>query len=158
MIRMRPGDVVFMKPTNWIGKAVTRIDGGPYSHVAIAVSSTHIAEAQGFRFSRIWPIYGKDVLVLDLGLTDEQREQVVHNAISVTGKWYDYRLILGYFIKHTLKFHVKALWNSKNSLICSELVATILLSVGYTGAVDFYHKNISPRELFELLTVQQGEE
>lgn len=155
--RMRPGDVIFMKPSNWIGRTVTRIDGGPYSHVAIAVSSTHIIEAQGFRRSRIWPVYGKDVLVLDLGLSDEQREQIVHNAISITGRWYDYRLIAGYFIKHTWNFEIKALWNSKNALICSELVASLLLSVGYMGAKVFSHENISPRELLEILTAQQEE-
>lgn len=156
--RMRPGDVIFMKPTTWIGRLITRIDGGPYSHVAIAVSSTHIIEAQGFRRSRIWPVYGKEILVLDLGLTDEQREAVVHNAISITGKWYDYRLIAGYLIRHAIKLQIKALWNSKNALICSELVASLLLSVGYMGAKVFSHENISPRELLEILTAQKEEE
>lgn len=156
--RMRAGDVIFMKPVNFIGRMVTRIDGGPYSHVAIAVSSTHIVEAQGFRRSRIWPVYGKDVLVIDLGLTDEQREQIVENAISITGRWYDYKLIAGYFLRNVFKWEIKALWNGKNNLICSELVASLLLSVGYKGAREFYHENVSPRELLEILTAQQEED
>ena len=157
IIRMKPGDVIFMKPETFIGRMVTRIDGGPYSHVAIAVSDTHIVEAQGFRFSRIWPVYGHEVLVVDLGLTEEQRIDIVKNAISVTGRWYDYPVIIGYFLKNVFNWEIKALWNSQNRLICSELVSTLLLSVGYVGAKELYHKNISPRELLEVLMVQQNE-
>lgn len=152
---MRAGDVVFVKPSGVLSYLVAKIDGGPYSHVAIAVSETHIIEAQYFTKSRIWPVYAKNTLVLDLGLSDEQREALVHNAINMTGRWYDYRLIVTYFFRNVFKLNLKALWNSQNNLICSELVAVLLLSVGFVGAGQLQEKNITPRELFEFLAGQE---
>lgn len=150
---MKAGDVVFLKPTGFIGWAITKIDGGPFSHVAIAVSETHIVEAQYHTKSRIWPAYtGRSVTVMDLGLSDLQRNMIVHNAIAITGKWYDYRLLFHYFFTNALKFRFKAIWNSQNNLICSELVAGLLLSVDWEGAEGLVDKNITPRELFEYLT------
>lgn len=148
---MRAGDVVFVKPSGWLSTLVAKIDGGPYSHVAIAVSETHIVEAQYFTRSRIWPVYEKGTVVMDLGLTDAQREEIVKNAISITGKWYDYKLIVTYFFRNVFKWNMKALWNSQNNLICSELVAMLLLSIEFGGATGLQGKNITPRELFEFL-------
>lgn len=157
---MKAGDVVFLKPTGFIGWAITKIDGGPYSHVAIAVSETHIIEAQYHTKSRIYPVYtGRSVTVMDLGLTDLQRAMITHNAIAITGKWYDYKLLVHYFVKNVFKWNLKAIWNSQNNLICSELVAGLLLSVDWDGAEGLVDKNITPRELFEYLTkVQLGKQ
>lgn len=148
---MRAGDVVFVKPSGPLSWLVSKIDGGPYSHVAIAVSETHIAEAQYFTKSRIWPVYDKGIVVMDLGLSEEQRAEIVTNAISITGRWYDYKLIVSYFFQNVFHWNVKAIWNSRNNLICSELVALLLLSVNFSGATGLRDKNISPKELFLLL-------
>ena len=152
---MKAGDVVFVKPSGFISRMVALIDGGPYSHVAMAVNETHIVEAQYFTRSRITPAYARDVLVLDLGLSDEQRAFLQQQAIMVTGRWYDYRLIVHYFVTNALKWNLKAIWNSQNNLICSELVAGLLISVGYEGAAGLSERNITPRELFEHLTKYQ---
>lgn len=148
---MQAGDIVFVKPSGLIGHLVAKIDGGPYSHVAIAVSATHIVEAQYFTKSRIWPVYEKGTVVMDLGLDEQQRREIVTNAISLVGRWYDYKLIIGYFLRNLFKWNIKALWNSQNNLICSELVAMLLMSVKFAGATGLKDKNISPKELFHFL-------
>lgn len=149
---MKAGDIIFLKPTGLIGYLITKIDGGAFSHVAVAVSTTHIIEAQYHTKSRIWPVYeGRSVTVMDLGLTDEQRERLIHNSISLVGRWYDYRLLVHYFIKNVFRWNFKAIWNSQNNLICSELASTLLLSIGFSGATGLRDKNITPRELFEFL-------
>lgn len=150
---MQAGDVVFFRPSGWLSRLVAKIDGGEFSHVAIAVSETHIAEAQYYTRSQITPLYGRDVFIMDLGLTEEQRHKLTHDAIAVTGKWYDFKLIVHYFITNALKMKPKAIWNSKNSLICSELVAGLLIEVNYIQAEGLTGKNISPRELFEHLSI-----
>lgn len=151
---MQAGDIVFLKPTSVIGKLVTWVDGGEYSHVAIAVSPTHIIEAQYFTRSRIWPVYtGDNVMVLDLDLEDWQRQRIIDNAIEMTGIWYDYKTIASYFIRHIFKWNTKAIWNSQNNLICSELVMALLISAEYYGAGT--ETNITPRELFEKLIAYQ---
>jgi len=148
---VRAGDVVFVKPSGWLSTLIAKIDGGPFSHVAIAVSETHIVEAQYFTKSRIWPVYEKGTVVIDLDLSDEERAAVVTNAISITGRWYDYKLIVHYFVKNVLKWNFKAIWNGQNNLICSELVAMLLLSINFAGATGLRDKNITPRELYEFL-------
>lgn len=154
---MQAGDVVFVKPSGPLSYLVAKIDGGDFSHVAMAVNETHIVEAQYFTKSRIVPAYARDVLVMDLGLSDEQRRTIQQNAISITGRWYDYRLIVHYFLTNALQWDMKAIWNSQNNLICSELVAGLLLSVGYDGAVGLSERNITPRELYEHLAGYQLE-
>lgn len=149
---MQAGDVIFVKPKGFLSRMVAKIDGGPFSHVAMAVSATHIVEAQAFTRSRITPITERDTVILDLGLSDQQRAYIKEYAIAATGKWYDYELIAGYFAKNVFKWNYKALWNSQNNLICSELVAGLLLLVKYEGAEGLQDQNISPRELFTHLT------
>lgn len=144
---MRAGDVIFVKPSGLLSGLVAKIDGSPFSHVAMAVSETHIVEAQAFTRSRITPITERETLILDLGLTDEQRDTIQDYAIAATGKWYDYSLIAGYFFRNVLKLDFKALWNSQNNLICSELVAGLLILAKYEGAEGLQNQNISPREL-----------
>ena len=156
---MQAGDVVFVKPSGPLSRLVAYLDGGEYSHVAMAVNETHIVEAQYFTKSRIVPAYARDVMVLDLGLSAEQRKIIQQNAISITGRWYDYRLIVHYFLTNALHWDMKAIWNSQNNLICSELVAGLLLSAGYAGAVGLQERNITPRELFEHLVIkEEGEQ
>lgn len=152
---MQAGDVVFVRPSGLLSKLVAKIDGGPFSHVAMALNDTHIAEAQYFTKSRITPAYAHDVMIMDLGLSAQQRYEIQQNAITMTGRWYDFRLIVHYFYTNVLKWNAKAIWNSQNNLICSELVAGLLLSVDYEGAEGLRDKNITPRELFEHLSAYE---
>lgn len=154
---MQAGDVVFMKPGGIIGRLVAKFDGSPYSHVAIAVSETHIAEAQGHTRSRVWPLYERDNMVLSLPLTEEQRAAIPVIAINHTGRWYDWRLIAYYFMNRVLRLDTKAIWNSQNNLICSELVASVLHTAGYIPAVELKNKNVSPSELYLILSAVHGE-
>jgi len=147
---MKAGDIVFINgntPTSWI---VRKIDGGPYSHVAVAVSDTHILEAQYFTKARIAPMKYKDFEVFDLGLTDQQRDIIVHLGIELVGRWYDYLQIIWYFLNSIFKLDPKKIWNSKNNLICSELVEELLFQVGFLEKEE-YLGNITPKELYDFL-------
>lgn len=147
---MRTGDIVFVNgktPTSWL---VRKIDGGPFSHVAVAVSNTHILEAQYFTKVRISEMKYTDYEVIDLGLSDEQRDKIVHLGIELVGRWYDYPQILWYFLNHFIKLDAKKIWNSKNNLICSELVDYLLFQVGYLDE-DVFLGNVTPKELYDFL-------
>src|SRR5690606_21846994 len=100
---------------------------------------------------RITPLYGRDHDIIDLGLSGEQREQIAINALLIVGRWYDYSLIAGYFFRNVFKWNIDALWNSQMNLICSELVASLLISIGYKGAKELTGHNISPSELYVAL-------
>lgn len=138
---MRAGDIIFVRGRNLFSTAVRYFDPGEFSHVAIAVSETHILEAQWFTKSRITPFYFNDYEIFDLNLTPEEREFVVHNGIALTGKWYDYRQILSIVLRNPK--------NNPNFLICSEMVASLLGALGkfpYEEIID-----LNPNQLYQKL-------
>lgn len=115
---MRAGDIIFVRGTSLLSRIIRFFDKGRYSHVAIAVSDTEILEAQYFTRSRIVKNYHEDYDIFDIGLSELQRSQVAWMSKNMTGKWYDYKQILGYIFKRP--------WDNPNNMICSELVAVML--------------------------------
>lgn len=57
---MRAGDIIFVRGDSIISTAIKLLDKGKFTHVAMAVSLTHILEAQYFATVRITPFYFKD--------------------------------------------------------------------------------------------------
>ena len=141
MLDMKPGDIVFVRGKGPISRIIRFYDKGDFSHVAIAVSRTHILEAQYYTKSRIYPFYFDDYEILRLDFTDEERQEVIKMGIQLCGKWYDYSQILGYLLNKPR--------NNPNNLICSEMVATILSELGKLPASAVI--NLKPNELYNLL-------
>lgn len=137
---MKAGDILFVRGHSPISRAIRLFDSGEFTHVAIAVSDTHILEAQYFTKTRITPIYFNDYEVVRLDLPEHE---LLKNSIQLVGRWYDYLQIVGYMIKHRR--------NNPNNLICSELVATILYRL---EKVEDYSKvkDLTPNELYQYLT------
>lgn len=138
---MKAGDIVFVRGHNPISYAVRLMDKGSFSHVAVAVSTTHVVEAEYSTRVRICPIHYKDFEVVNLDLTDQQRDDIVHGAIQAVGKWYDYIQILGYV------FSSKTFMGSPNALICSELAYELFNGVGINIGNPF----TKPNEMYEII-------
>lgn len=148
---MRAGDIVFESGTTPISKIIKWLDGGEFSHVGICVSdSGHLLESQYGVDTRITPFYFKDYEVVDLGLTDEERDKVVHLGIQLVGRHYDYLQIFGYLAKYLFGLKDIRKFNSPNNLICSELIDFILYSLGKVP-VDIYLGGRTPNELYRFL-------
>ena len=138
---MRAGDIVFVRGTSAISTAVRYFDPGEFSHVAIAVSETHILEAQWYTKTRITNFYFNNYQIIDLNLTEEERDYIVHAGIQLVGKWYDYKQILGVVLRNPS--------NNPNYLICSEIIASLLSQIGkyeYKEVID-----LNPNQLYQLL-------
>lgn len=142
---MRAGDVVFIRGKSLVSHVVRWFDPGSFSHVALAVSPTHIVEAEyntKVRITKIdYPSY-KTYEVIDLGLTDKQRDKIVHDAIQMIGARYDYMQILGYVLSPNTR------WGSPNSFICSEIVYELLKRNG----LEFGDRFAKPNELYKTLS------
>ncbi|WP_161513222.1 YiiX/YebB-like N1pC/P60 family cysteine hydrolase [Bacillus sp. AIIW2] len=147
---MMAGDIVFVNGNTPISRIVKLIDGGRFSHVAVAVSETHIIEAQYFTKVRITPLKYRDFEVVSVNLSDEQRDKIVHLGIQLVGKWYDYLQVFWYFFNKLLSLDFRGVWNSKNNLICSELVDRLLSQVGYIPE-NLFLGDVTPSELYEYL-------
>jgi uncharacterized protein YycO len=148
------GDIIFVRNNNWFTtNLITFFDKGRFSHVAIAVSDTHVVEAQWGTKVRIIPFYyGQDeYAVVDLGLTQEEREKVSDIALTMTGKWYDYPQLFGYAFKKILgKKNGRNIFNNPNNWICSELVYYMLVSIGKIKQEDTLN-DLTPNQLYNFL-------
>ncbi|MCY8256442.1 hypothetical protein MOC12_21020 [Bacillus spizizenii] len=138
---MKAGDVIFVRGTSFVSRLVRFFDKGQFSHVAIAVSETHVIETNWNMTSKIVPFHYEDYESVELKLTDFQRRCVPVIARRYEGRMYDYIQVIGYIFKSRL--------NNPRHLICSELVYNILSEVGYVR--DERLRDITPNELYELL-------
>lgn len=136
---MRAGDIVFVRGKSPIATLIRLFDKGSFSHVAVAVSETHIIEAEWDTKARIAKMEYDDFEIIDLGLTDKQRDIIVHEGIDLVGMWYDYLQIVGYIFFKDM--------GSPKSLICSELAYILLNKVG----IDIKDRHIKPNELYKRL-------
>jgi Permuted papain-like amidase enzyme, YaeF/YiiX, C92 family len=139
------GDIIFVRGSSPISSIIRYFDKGEFSHVAVAVSDTHIIEAEWNTKSVIKPFKYEDYEVIKLGLTDEQKYALVLKAIQLTGLWYDYLQLLTYIFTD-----VKL--GSPKSLICSELSYHLLKEVG----IDVQDSQITPNELYRHLTLMRA--
>ena len=139
---MDTGDIVFIRGKSIISKLVRYFDKGEFSHVAVAVSPTHIIEADWKTKSIIKPFEYEDFEVVRLNLNEQQKDQLIKDAIQLTGKWYDYTQILGYVLSK------EDVLGSPKRLICSEIAYELLYGLG----IDTGDRNISPNELYSFLT------
>lgn len=147
---MKPGDIVFVRGNSPISNIVTWVDGGPFSHVAVAVGNNQIIEAQYFTKVRIAEMSYKDYKVFPMNFSHEQQDKIIHKSIELVGRWYDYQQIAWYFLESIFEWNTKNIWNSKNNLICSELVDILLREVGiitHPGTLG----DITPNELYHFL-------
>lgn len=142
---MKAGDIIFVRGHSIIDDAIRLFDEGPFSHVCVAVSETHIIEAQYSTKVQIAEMSYVDIEIVDLKLTDEQRDQLVHLAIELVGKRYDYLEIIG------LMFREKD-WRNPNTLICTEVAISLLKSLKIIPEGDMYPV-IKPNEFYHYVTV-----
>lgn len=128
MSKIETGDIIFVRGNGILSKLVRFFDKGEFSHVAIAVSDTHILEANWNIRSKITKMEYTDYEVIRLkDITQEQKDMIPELAKSLQGRWYDYFQILGILMKSRI--------NSPQQLICSEIVYMILLGIGYEDDV-----------------------
>lgn len=100
---MRPGDLILVKGTEWISRAIEEVENSPYSHVAGYIGHDEIIEAEGFRATGYAPVNNykgcADVFRCD-SLTAEQRKQIQDSAAWQVGGRYDYVLLFVELIRY----------------------------------------------------------
>ena len=151
MINIEPGDIIFYRPTNLIGWTISKLTRSEYSHVALAIDAYNIIEADKFIKSRVSNLYYVDKInsVYRLnGVTEDQRHMIVNNALTMVGMRYDYKQILGLFMR--LSFHKElSTFNTANKYICSEIVDNSFVMSDVPRKDMRNLGDISPQELFE---------
>lgn len=148
---IRPGDIVFYRPTGLIGWAISKITRSEYSHVALAIDAYNIIEADKFIKSRISNLYYIEEIhsVYRLkGASELQKHQVVNNAMTMLGVGYDYKQIMGLYLR--LVFHRdSSTFNTANKYICSEIIDNALIMADIPRKDNRNVGDITPQELFD---------
>ncbi|MEH7117223.1 YiiX/YebB-like N1pC/P60 family cysteine hydrolase [Neobacillus vireti] len=134
------GNLIFVRGRSVISDLIRHFDEGEFSHVCIALSDTHIIEAEWNTKSVITPFHYKDYEVIDLKLTEDQKDKLIKKAIQLTGRYYDFPQLLNYVFKEDK-------WGSPKNLICSEMAYLLLKEVG----IDVGNSNITPNQLYKVL-------
>ncbi|AIF71971.1 enoyl-CoA hydratase/carnithine racemase-like [Bacillus phage Riley] len=144
-----PADVIFYRPTSFIGRVISFFTKSPYSHVALAIDSNTLIEANRFIKTRVVPIeYDKNIThVYRLtDITPEEREEIVAIAKSFEGSDYDYAQIFEMLFR--IVFNIKrTIFNNQSKLTCSEIVdkSFYIAGIDRKDAENLY--DVTPEEL-----------
>jgi hypothetical protein len=149
---MKAGDIIFVRGKSPLARIVRYFDKGEFSHVCIAVSETHVLEANWNMRTRIREMKYEDYEIVDLELDEYERDEVVHEGIKLIGKWYDYPQITWYMMNKFLSWGSKNKFNSPVNLICSEVIFYILFRIGRIQSNTDINADITPNQLYKYLT------
>lgn len=128
---IRPGDLILVRGTDLISKAIEDVEHSPYSHVAIVIKPNELIEAQGFRptgYAGLDTYRGMaDVYTCD-EVTDEQRQRIIDYLVKEVGTHYCYPLLLWEFIRYETGILLP--YNPGPNRICSYLATDAYTKVG----------------------------
>lgn len=126
------GDLILVRGTGPISRAIEEITDSPYSHAAGLVGENELIEANGFRRIGYEALHEYadvgDVFTCDT-LTDEQRRKIVDYVKREVGGHYDWSLLFVELIRYAL--HIILPYREPASArICSTLWADAYRAVG----------------------------
>lgn len=148
---IRPGDIIFYRPTGLVGWTISKITHSEYSHVALALDSYNIIEADKFIKSRISNLYYVENIhkvYRVKGITDYERQKVVNNSLTMLGVRYDYKQIIGLYLRLVFRMD-SSTFNRANKYICSEIVDNAFIAADIPRKDNNNLGDITPQELFE---------
>jgi hypothetical protein len=152
------GSVLFFKKnSSFISRTIAKLTKSEFTHVGLIVAydeTTKVAtiiESNRFIKTRlsIIQIDNKHAVYSTSIMTDEMKRNVVKFAYKELGKDYDYLQIVGLFISLLFKEKRIGYFNSKNRLICTELIDIVYLKSGIKRNDNESIGNITPSELLE---------
>jgi hypothetical protein len=126
------GDLIFVRGNSLTGKLIEEFDGY-FSHVCVSLApnNNRILEAQGMVRSRIVPFYFDDYEIVELNLSDEQKELALKVGIQLCGFKYDYARIVGIGLEDLFNFKIHNFMDNPNKYTCFELVDLFLYGIGW---------------------------
>ncbi len=150
-MEIQPGDIIFYRPTGFIGWAISKITKSEYSHVAMAVDNFHIIEADKFIQSRISDLSYVENIHRVYRIRDIDKATqfaVTTEALTMLGTNYDYSQVFGLFLRIIFKRDEISL-NRANKYICSEIIDSSLFRAKVPRSDMKHLGDITPQELFD---------
>lgn len=150
---MKAGDIVFFQSNSLISRIISRVTSSPYSHVAVAVSETHIIEANRGILSREIELSellvpGVKVVLKRPTISEVEVAKVVESARSMIGKDYDMMSIFQWLVIILLNIPRVGFFNTPNKLYCSELIDIAFSNAGVDLIPNRSTGIVLPSELY----------
>lgn len=158
------GNLVFFKQTNsFISRLIAKVTQSEFTHVGLIVGHDEatgiitIIESNRFIRTRVarLQLNERHVIYTIGNQPQEVIDKIVKFAYKNLGKRYDYLQLLGLFISLCFKRKRNVYFNSKNKIICSELVDLAYYTSGVKRKTNNNLGNITPQELFEVYDLQE---
>jgi hypothetical protein len=152
MVTFEIGDLIFCESTTIFGRLIRKVTGSPFSHVALAISSTDIVEADAFIKSREVPFQQTEyphikVMRTKVPLTDEQKRLLVENSGKLLGRGYNYWAIFLLFLRIIFKINLDKLKVDLTKLWCSELTDYIYNNINIDLVPQIHNEYVTVTDL-----------
>jgi hypothetical protein len=143
------GDVIFVRtssPMSWI---IRKISDSEYSHVCISVSNDndYVIEADVFQRIKVIRNRYRETKTVQISMSEEERIRLLLFLLTYAEKPYDYKQIFGFLFRLLGLSRQENLWNSRNRIICSELIDLGYLSIGIDLVPNRVDGDITPQDL-----------
>ena len=158
------GDVIFFRKENtFISSVIAKVTNSEFTHVGLIIGydeATKVAtiiESNRFvdtRIDRIELDELRHVVYTTGDKSQSQIDRILEYANRTIGIKYDYLQIIGFLFTFMFKSHGRkwfSRWfNSKNKLICSELIDLVYYKAGIkrNNVIDL--GNVTPQELLQV--------
>lgn len=153
------GDIIFFKKTNSLAsRIIANFTTSEYTHVGLIVAYDDmtgvatIIESNRFIKTKISRIQLTELhTVFSTGSKSEEvQNNIIKYSHSKIGTEYDYLQVFGLFLSLAFKGERKALFNSTNRFICSELIDLAYYKAGVKRKHNMNIGNVTPQELIEV--------
>lgn len=153
---MNIGDIIFVRGKGPVSELIEVVDGGPFSHVCMVMPYNTITESQYIVNTRDIPNHYDEfeITVLNLGLTDEERQELVNLHFKYLSYKYDLKQDIGIlFHKLFSCLQTNKTWVNRNELICSSYMVNLLLGINYFKNRGYHYEvnYLTPNSLYKLL-------
>jgi hypothetical protein len=152
---MQVGDIVFVRGKSPLSLLIRFFDG-EFSHVGLVMPNNKILQSQYFTNVDIIPMKYNDYEIIDLGLTDNQRDKIVRLGKELVGSHYDYGAFLWEAVQAIFNFKGKNIWNHPDWFMCSEVLTYLLSHIGWFENPEQikYLMDKTPNQLYSIIKHQ----
>jgi hypothetical protein len=153
---MNIGDLIFVHGKGPVSETIELVDRGPFSHVAMVMPYNTITESQYLVNTRDIPNPYKEseITVVDLGLTDEERQALVNLHFKYLPYKYDLKQDIGILLhKIFSQLQTDKTWVNRNELICSRYMVYLLRDIRYFVKRGYFYDPtfLTPNKLYDLV-------
>lgn len=154
------GDIIFCRSSSPISWIIRNLTNSEWSHCIVSVSddNSYIMESDIFQRCRVKRnrYDPEQTKTIRIPMTHEEQIQLLLFLLTYSDRGYDYRQIWGMFLRVIGLRKQENLWNSRNKIICSELIDRAFLKAGIDLVEGKRNGDVTPHDIYVALMEKYG--